>query len=187
MTSSSVRFRVVYIVLKNNNCPELDGTTGQRPVEFWSRPLLCSVVYNPSPCTGFQVWVHFYSNFIPLWEGTWCYNASLHCTPAFWTCPFYMGAYFCKMKKKQRTLSSLHSIKCAVVSNPLAKWDKVTTLSHSIPIGLLHKRWIGQVWWRTDSECKSVLHSVIKDSTYSRLWCDPYKIKLFSFVRKTKN
>ena len=38
VTSGSVRFRPVSIVLNNDNRPEPDGTAGQPRVGFWSRP-----------------------------------------------------------------------------------------------------------------------------------------------------
>ena len=39
LTGGSVRFRLVSIVLNNDNRPEPDGTAGQPAVGFWSRPL----------------------------------------------------------------------------------------------------------------------------------------------------
>ena len=38
LTSGSVCFRPISIVLNNDNRPELDGTAGQPAVGFWSRP-----------------------------------------------------------------------------------------------------------------------------------------------------
>ena len=63
---------------------------------------------------------------IPLWEWTWCYNASLQARKHFKSsAPFYSHWHIFLRPDNSVCVSVVSSIKYAVTSYPFSKWDKV--------------------------------------------------------------